>query len=128
MYILSIGPSYSNDQFIFPKDKPSIFKKIDRNVSPPSSANLPQKKPFINQKQDKKEIIVKNDITTKENNEIKKVENIQKKSSFIFPQQKPATYKSTTITAEKSKILNQKDFEKAKETIQFIKDKNGTVP
>ena len=46
-----------------------------------------------------------------------------KKKVFIFPQKKPAIYKTTTKTAEKSKILNQKDFEKAKETIQFIKDK-----
>ena len=59
----------------------------------------------------------------KEEKEIKKVETVQKKSSFVFPQKKPAIYKTTTKTAEKSKILSQKDFEKAKETIQFIKDK-----
>ena len=48
---------------------------------------------------------------------------IKKKSSFIFPQKKPSIYKTKTKTAEKSSILNQKDFERAKETIQFIKDK-----
>ena len=84
---------------------------------------MPQKKPLINQEKDqKKEAVVKNEIKSKKK-EIKKVETIQKKSSFIFPQKKPAIYKTTTKTADKSKILNQKDFEKAKETIQFIKDK-----
>ena len=119
MIILSIGRSYSNDQFLFPKEKPSIFKKIDKNFSQSSSGNLPQKKPLINEEQNQKEVIVKK----KEEKEIKKVETVQKKSSFVFPQKKPAIYKTTTKTAEKSKILSQKDFEKAKETIQFIKDK-----
>ena len=36
MFILSIGRSYSEDQFIFPKEKPSIFKKVDKNSSPSS--------------------------------------------------------------------------------------------
>ena len=49
------------------------------------------------------------------------MENIQIKSTFVFPQKKPTIYKSKTQTADKSSILNQKDFEKAKETIQFIK-------
>ena len=123
-FILSIGQSYSDDQFIFPKEKPSIFKKIDKNLSPSSSGNLPQKKPIINQEQDqKKEVVTKKEIKTEEKKEIKKVEASKKKISFIFPQKKPAIYKTAKKTAEKSKILNQKDFEKAKETIQFIKDK-----
>ena len=48
----------------------------------------------------------------------------KKKKKFIyFSTKKTSIYKTTTETADKSKILNQKDFEKAKETIQFIKDK-----
>ena len=117
-FILSIGRSYSDEQFLFPKEKPSIFKKIDNNSTPNSSGNLPQKKPLIDQQQDKKKTIVE-----KEKKEIKKVETIQKKNSFVLPQKKPAIYKTTTRTAERSKILNQKDFDRAKETIQFIKDK-----
>ena len=31
MLILSIGRSYSDNQFLFPKEKPSIFKKIIKN-------------------------------------------------------------------------------------------------
>ncbi len=123
--ILSIGQSYSDNQFLLPKEKPSIFKKIDKDFTPSTSGNLPQKKPLINQKQGEKEEAIKKkeEIPTKEKKEIKKVETTQKKSLFVFPQKKPAIYKTTTKTAEKSKILNQRDFEKAKETIQFIKDK-----
>ncbi len=124
MFILSIGHSYSDNQFLFPKEKPSIFKKIDKDFTPSSSGKLPQRKPLINQNQDqKKEVVVKDKIEIKKEKKIKKVEPFQKKSTFVFPQKKPAIYKTTTVTAEKSKILNQKDFEKAKETIQFIKDK-----
>ena len=124
MFILSIGQSYSEDQFLFPKEKPSIFKKIDKNFTSTSSGNLPQKKPIINQQQEQtKKVIVENKIEVKEKKEVKKVEPAQKKISFVFPQRKPGIYKTTTKTAERSKILNQKDFEKAKETIQFIKDK-----
>ena len=67
--------------------------------------------------------IVDKKTDLKEKKEVKKVEVIKKKSSFIFPQKKPSIYKSKTDTAEKSSILNQKDFDRAKETIQFIKDK-----
>ncbi len=123
--ILSIGHSYSDEQFLLPKEKPSIFKKINKDPGKNFLSNLPQKKPLINQQEKEKEKIVKNEIKTKieEKKEIKKVETVKKKSSFVFPQKKPAIYKTTTKTAEKSKILKQKDFEKAKETIQFIKDK-----
>ena len=124
IFILSIGRSYSEEQFLFPKEKPSIFKKIEKNSTPVSSGNMPQKKPLIDQQQDQnKEVVEKKQIKTKEKKEIKKVETPQTKNSFVLPQKKPAIYKTTTKTAEKSKILNQKDFDKAKEIIQFIKDK-----
>jgi hypothetical protein len=29
-FILTIGCSYSDEQFLFPKEKPSIFKKIEK--------------------------------------------------------------------------------------------------
>ena len=122
--ILSIGHSYSDEQFLFPKEKPSIFKKIKKDTDIVFSNNLPQKKPFADTEKDKKEeVIQKKEIIKTEKKELKKVEVIEKKSSFTFPQKKPSIYKSKNITAEKSSILNQKDFIKAKETIQFIKDK-----
>jgi len=121
--ILLTGHSYSEEKFLFPKEKPSIFKKIDKNKGQSYSENLPQEKPIIKQKEiKKKEAIIEKKIVEKK--EIKKkVENIKTKNTFIFPQKKPAIYKSTTKTAEKSVILNQKEFIKAKETIEFIKDK-----
>ena len=120
MLILSIGRSYSDDQFLFPKEKPSIFKKINKNFSPSSLGDLPQKKPLIKQDQNqKKEVVVKKE----EKKDIKKVETSQKKNAFIFPQKSPGIYKTSKQTPEKSKILNQKDFAKAKESIEFIKDK-----
>ena len=118
VFILSIGHSYSGEQFLFPKEKPSIFKKIKKDEGQNFSNNLPQKKPLPNQT-NVPDVKVKKEIK-----DIKKeVQAISKKDSFVFPEKKPSIYRSKTITAEKSTILNQKDFERAKETIQFIKDK-----
>ena len=118
VFILSIGHSYSGEQFLFPKEKPSIFKKIKKDEGQNFSNNLPQKKPLPNETNEP-DVKVKKEIK-----DIKKeVQAISKKDSFVFPEKKPSIYRSKTITAEKSTILNQKDFERAKETIQFIKDK-----
>ena len=53
------------------------------------------------------------------------IKNLDKKitSLFIFPKKKPVTYKVSTKEIKTSKVLNKKDFEKAKETINFIKQK-----
>ena len=53
-FILSIGRSYSDDQFLFPKEKPSIFKKINKDPEKSFSSNLPQKKPLTNQEKEQK--------------------------------------------------------------------------
>ena len=45
-FILSIGYSYSDEQFLLPKEKPSIFKKINNDPGKNFSSNLPQKKTF----------------------------------------------------------------------------------
>ena len=67
IFILSKGHSYSDVQFLFPKEKPSIFKKINKNQGESFSSNLPQKKPIINQEKDqKKEIIQKKEIVVKD--------------------------------------------------------------
>ena len=119
-FFLLNGHLYSDEQFLFPKEKPSIFKKINKDPDKAFSNNLPQKKPLIDQKKEVKE---KKETGVKEKKEVKKIKIIEKKSSFIFPQKKPSVYKSKTITTKKSLVLNQKDFDRAKETIQFIKDK-----
>ena len=118
VFILSFGYSYSGEQFLFPKEKPSIFKKIKKDGGQNFSNNLPQKKPLTNQKKEP-EVKVKKEVKDVK----KEVQAVSKKGSFVFPEKKPSIYKSKTVTTEKSSILNQKDFERAKETIQFIKDK-----
>ena len=118
VFILSFGYSYSGEQFLFPKEKPSIFKKIKKDGGQNLSNNLPQKKPLTNQKKES-EVKVKKEVKDVK----KEVQAVSKKGSFVFPKKKPSIYKSKTVTTEKSSILNQKDFERAKETIQFIKDK-----
>ena len=60
--------------------------------------------------------------------EVKNESKIKISSTFIYPQKKPVTYKVSKKREKKSsKVLNKKDFEKAKETINFIKQKNGIV-
>jgi len=128
VFFLTTGYSHSEDQFLFPKKKPSVFKKIETNIGSKSSNNLPQRKPIIKTeaekdktikiKQEEKKIveIKKNEPVIKKNVKTNKVIN-----NFLLPKKKPITYKVQSKEIEKSTILNQKDFEKAKETIKFIK-------
>ena len=117
-FFLLIGHSYSESQFLYPKKKPSIFKPINKTSEQKIQSNLPQKKPLINQEKEQKKdvtqkqkVIVKDkEVALKEKKEVKKIEVIKEKTTFVFPQKKPSIYKSKTETAEKSSILNQKDF------------------
>ena len=124
LFILIINKSYSKDEFILPAKKPSIFKKIEKVDSLTEITNLPQKKPIIETAETEKINIKKEELKTKkkttniEKKEVKKNENI-----FVFPRKKPITYKVTSKEVEKSTILNTKDFARAKETINFIKEK-----
>ena len=113
LFLLS-GHSYSEEQFLFPKKKPSIFKNIENSNKIDLSKNLPQRKPLI-----KKEEDIKKDKEVKKK-EVEKTNTFTTKSSFIYPQKKPAIYKASTEEVEKSSVLNQKDFTRAKETIKFI--------
>jgi len=122
LFILIINKVYSENDFLLPVKKPSIFKKIEKNIDKSVKSNLPQKKPVIKSDESVGKVIKKQEVEKKE--DIKKVlqnEVKQIQSSFIFPKKKPVTYKATTKAVEKSKILNDKDFAKAKETIKFIK-------
>ena len=53
-FFLSFGYSYSNEPFLFPKEKPSIFKKISKDPGNSFSTNLPQKKPLTDQEKEQK--------------------------------------------------------------------------
>jgi soluble lytic murein transglycosylase len=125
---LTTGYSYSENQFIFPKKKPSVFKKIEKIKKPETSITLPQRKPITQVENNK---IDKNDKLIKKKEEIKKIElkktNKEKSKKaeevFILPQKKPITYKVQSKEIQSSSILKQKDFEIAKETIKFINAK-----
>ncbi len=116
---LNINVVYSETNFLLPQKKPSIFKKTEKQIQEVVSENLPAPKPKLEKKEsDELNVSTKNNIPDK-----KKVEEKTVISAFIFPQKKPITYKVSEKEIETSKVLNKKDFEKAKETIKFIKAK-----
>ena len=46
LFLIS-GHSYSEDQFLFPKKKPSIFESTDNREKIDFSKSLPQRKPLV---------------------------------------------------------------------------------
>ena len=79
LFLLS-GHIYSEEQFLFPKKKPSVFKSLENTVKVDYSKNLPQRKPLIPQDGDvKKEKIVDQKKVAE-----KKKSNQQKKSHKNF--------------------------------------------
>ncbi len=125
LFFLIINKVYSEIEFILPLKKPSIFKKFNNEID----INLPQKKPIFKTNQPKKmeskQETVKKKADKKEvkNEELKDKELKTDLNIFLFPKKKPVTYKTITKEIQKSTILNDKDFAKAKETIKFIKAK-----
>ena len=122
---LNIGIAYSETNFLFPQKKPSIFKKNEKQLQENISKNLPVPKPRLEKKDDvKPQKILKEKPVAKPEN-VKENKDIKKKvlSSFILPKKKPITYKVSSKEIVSSKVLNKKDFERAKETIKFIKSK-----
>ncbi len=123
LFFLIINNAYSDNKFVLPLKKPSIFKSVEKSISSSVETNLPQKKPIETKKTTdikvEKKPIIKIEPEKKTNTkEIKQVQNI-----FVFPKEKPVTYKAVSKARNNSTILNQKDFERAKETIKFIKAK-----
>ena len=49
-FFLLIDHSYSEDQFLLPKKKPSIFKNVENAEKIDFSNDLPQRKPVIEKK------------------------------------------------------------------------------
>tara|TARA_Y200000002_G_C22668451_1_gene658957 strand:- start:44 stop:2293 length:2250 start_codon:yes stop_codon:yes gene_type:complete len=116
----------AEDKFILPKDKPSVFKKIEKNVSAVKDL-VPQSKPIIKTKDTKtiKEEEIKQTEVKKEEKKKTEVKKEVKLKGFIIPQKKPKTVKKATTSAKKSKYLNQKDFERAK--VAFDQIKSGKI-
>jgi soluble lytic murein transglycosylase len=111
--------------FVLPKAKPSIFKKIEKTNISEKKLLIPQNKPI--QKSEKIEIIQdKVDVTERllKNSTItikKKITKKKTNSKFLIPQKKPVSYKAKSNLTKSSEILNSKDFETAKEVFKLIK-------
>ena len=122
---LITNKAIAEDKFILPAEKPSIFKNIKKKINEKEETALPQKKPILKTKEKVKIVTEKKDKDKKDTEQKIKNEDSSKISKlvFIFPKKKPVTYKITSKETEKSTILNDKDFSRAKETIKFIKAK-----
>ena len=120
--------SFADDKFIFPKDKPSVFKKIEKKTT--KGEVFQQNKPIIKSNKVAKEKEKISIIQDKKENAIEKKTEITKKkdiiiSTFIIPKKKPKTVKQIASSAKRSKFLNQKDFDRAK--IAFDQIKSGKM-
>jgi soluble lytic murein transglycosylase len=121
LIILIINKAYSENKFILPVKKPSIFKEV-LSDNTKTINNLPQQKPIVQNKKVKDKNEKENEITEQKIVNPKKKIKITK-NDFLYPLKKPVTYKISSKETEKSSILKQKDFARAKETIKFIKAK-----
>ena len=119
LFFLIIDNTYSQNEFILPLKKPSVFKKIDSNISSKTTSDLPHEKPVLKSYTQNKIIIQKKKKVVKIIKD-KDKELIKARNTFIYPKKKPVTYKISSKEIKKSKILNEKDFARAKETIKFI--------
>ncbi len=118
--------------FILPKDKPSVFRKIEKKI--PKKQVLPQLKPNfeVNKTQKIEKKIIedeKKDEKKVKATEPKKIIKIEKKEvktdGFIIPRKKPKTVKRIVSSVKKSKYLSQKDFDRAK--VAFDQIKSGKI-
>jgi len=116
-----------DNNFLFPKDKPSVFKKTIQKKVKDELILTPKGKPIIKNSEtaDKKKLIKKKKKSLKiiKSIEKKTIITTNKGAILISPKKKPAIYKTESKILEKSKILNKKDFEKAKIVISLIKSK-----
>ena len=123
-FLLLINHSYSETQFLYPKKKPSIFKEINKVNEQKIQSTLPQKKPIVRGENSQEKQVLKEEKIIKEKKEsIDQVKEKKIKIGFLYPQKKPSIYRSKIKETKKSSILKQKDFEQAKITVDFIKQK-----
>ena len=91
LFFLIINKAYSADEFILPVKKPSIFKKIEKNITSKTTTNLPQKKPILQPTTSEQNIVkekkeIKKKITEKKDTSKKKIVKID--SGFVYPKKK----------------------------------------
>ncbi len=108
-FINVYGQNVNN--FLLPKEKPSIFKKLDAKKT--DSKILPKDKPIKSKNEIKDNKLVEGAQKKKEIVRKKEIKKINVIATFILPKSKPEVYKKIE-TVQKSKILKKKDFEKAK--------------
>ena len=88
LFFLIINKAYSENEFILPVKKPSIFKKIEKNITSKTTNNLPQKKPILQSANPEQNIVkekkeIKKKITEKKDTSKKEIVKID--SGFIYP-------------------------------------------
>ncbi len=119
LFFYKIAFSYSaENDFILPKNKPSVFKKLDnRGIN--SKIIIPSKKPELNKVNQKNENINQVDKI------LKKKQKTLISTSYVLPKKKPISYKvvDKKDNTARSKILNQRDFDRTKEILRLIKAK-----
>ena len=114
--VFNVEYTYSSEKtFIYPKEKPSVFKKIDRKKTT-KNIILPSNKPEIKSNNNKTNTKIIKEEKSKKVKEVKKVSD----KKFPLPKKKPKSYKVLTA-AKKSKFLNDKDFNRAKTIFDNIK-------
>ncbi len=125
--LFKISTVYSETNFLLPQKKPSIFKKSEKQIQESINKNLPVPKPLLEKKGEIKPTLVEQKKEPSKNKELKTESKEEVKtqisSTFLYPKKKPITYKVSSKEVKSSKVLNKKDFERAKETIDFIKQK-----
>ena len=119
-----------NIDFIYPKNKPSIFKTTPLKKPEFKKNNKilnknfvqPKKKPL--QEENKLNIEVVKEAIKEEKKDFSKIRaktSVKQTNIFIYPKKKPISYRVTNNIIKNSKILKQKDFQKAKEVLTFVK-------
>ena len=120
-----------NTEFIYPKKKPSVFKKINKKILPIKRPVIKEKitklnNDFLLPKDKPAKQVNKNIVKKKEIKKVEKKEPLTKNiidNKFIYPKKKPKSYKSLPKESKSSAILSKKDFEKAKEVLKLVKGK-----
>ena len=90
LFFLIIDNTYSQNEFILPLKKPSVFKKIDSNISSKTTSDLPHEKPVLKSDTQNKIIIQKKKKVVKIIKD-KDKELIKARNTFIYPKKKPVT-------------------------------------
>ena len=118
--IINFEISSEETRFLLPKNKPSVFKKID-NIKKNTGVITPSKKPEIFEKKTTiKKVAKEKEKTIVKDNVKKKQLKTKQISTFLVPKKKPKSYKVVS-SAKRSKYLNQKDFDRAKLVFEQFK-------